>query len=95
MRWNFCFFFLHLNHYIGFDNYDYILAMDHDNLYDLEQIKPDDYQGHLGLFLAFGTQTEYEVVPDPYHGGARGFEVVLDLVQDACEGLLKHLKQRA
>ncbi|VUD68814.1 Low molecular weight protein-tyrosine-phosphatase YfkJ [Thalassocella blandensis] len=81
-----------------FENFDYILAMDHDNLQDLQDLqalKPQDYTGYLGLFLSFGTQTEYDVVPDPYHGGARGFELVLDLVEDACEGLLRQLKQNA
>lgn len=77
-----------------FYNFDYILAMDKDNLFELQSMKPDSFAGHLGLFLAFGSQDEYDEVPDPYYGGAKGFELVLDLVEDACEGLLQHLQKQ-
>lgn len=71
-----------------FNEFDYVLAMDKNNLADLELLKPADYAGYLGLFLAFGSQTKYREVPDPYHGGNDGFELVLDLVEDAAAGLL-------
>lgn len=76
-----------------FDEFDYILAMDEDNLADLRSLKPADYTGHLGLFLAFGSQQKYREVPDPYHGGNEGFELVLDLVEDAAAGLLKSIQE--
>lgn len=76
-----------------FDEFDYILAMDEDNLANLQAIKPDDYTGHLGLFLSFGSQTQYREVPDPYHGGREGFELVLDLVEDAASGLLASIQK--
>ena len=78
-----------------FARFDYILAMDEDNLYNLKQLAPPDYAGHLGLFLEFSTQMEYDEVPDPYHGGDAGFELVLDLIEDASEGLLRHIQKSA
>lgn len=76
-----------------FSEFDYVLAMDKNNLADLQALKPADYSGHLGLFLAFGQQTKYLEVPDPYHGGNDGFELVLDLVEDAAAGLLESIKK--
>jgi protein-tyrosine phosphatase len=75
-----------------FDEFDYILAMDESNLVDLHSLKPAEYTGHLGLFLAFSLQKNYREVPDPYHGGSESFEVVLDLVEDAAAGLLKFIQ---
>lgn len=71
--------------------FDYILAMDKQNLADLRDLCPADYQGHLGLFLDFADVSESEV-PDPYYGGASGFDHVLDLVEDASEKLLNQVK---
>ncbi len=76
-----------------FDEFDYILAMDENNLADLHSLKPADYTGHFGLFLAFGSLNKYREVPDPYHGGSDGFELVLDLVEDAAVGLLKSIQE--
>lgn len=77
-----------------FDEFDYVLAMDEANLADLQQLKPAHFTGHLGLFLEFGARGDYREVPDPYYGGSDGFELVLDLVEDAAQGLLKHIRQR-
>ena len=77
-----------------FDEFDYILAMDEANLADLHSLKPADYAGHLGLFLAFSSQNRYREVPDPYDGGNEGFELVLDLVEDAAAGLLSSIQQK-
>lgn len=71
-----------------FDLFDYILAMDHDNLADLEALCPAHFVGHLGLLLDFGQRGDYREVPDPYHGGSAGFELVLDLIEGASLGLL-------
>ncbi len=78
---------------MDFFEYDYILAMDNANLGDLKSLKPANYTGHLGLFLAFSEQDEYREVPDPYHGGSEGFELVLDLVEDAAQGLLNDIRK--
>lgn len=73
-----------------FLRFDYILAMDAQNLSDLRGICPGDYQGHLGLFLDFANLADADV-PDPYYGGPEGFDHVLDLVESASEGLLNHI----
>lgn len=76
-----------------FEQFDYILAMDHSNLSNLKRIKPDHFAGHLGLFLEFAAQFAEEEVPDPYYGGDEGFSHVLDLVEAASEGLLAQIRQ--
>lgn len=77
-----------------FQTYQYILAMDHANLADLKRMKPPSYKGHLGLFLDFGNNPKYREVPDPYYGGDEGFQLVLDLVESACDGLLLDIRQQ-
>jgi protein-tyrosine phosphatase len=75
-----------------FLRFDYVLAMDESNLSILQSLRPHDAHGHLGLFLAFAEHHDEREVPDPYFGGADGFEHVLDLVEDASRGLLKHIR---
>ncbi|WP_039917620.1 low molecular weight protein-tyrosine-phosphatase [Cellvibrio mixtus] len=77
-----------------FDEFDYVLAMDNSNLRDLHSLRPTHFAGHLGLFLDFGSRKTHREVPDPYYGGNDGFELVLDLVEEAAEGLLTHIRQR-
>jgi protein-tyrosine phosphatase len=77
-----------------FERFDLLLAMDHDNLELLEEACPGPHLRHkLGLFMRFGAESGSAVVPDPYYGGAAGFERVLDLVEVASDGLVKHLSQ--
>ncbi|MBI3901995.1 MAG: low molecular weight phosphotyrosine protein phosphatase [Nitrosomonadales bacterium] len=76
-----------------FRRFDYVLAMDHANLAILQRLRPHDAESHLGLFLEFATGHEAREVPDPYYGGADGFERVLDMVEDAAEGLLQHIRK--
>lgn len=76
-----------------FYRFDYVLAMDEANLDILKRLRPRDAQSHLGLFLEFAEHYREREVPDPYFGGAGGFEHVLDLVEDGAAGLLKHLRQ--
>jgi len=75
-----------------FAKYDYILAMDLQNLSDLEAIAPSGYGGRLALFLDYAGLCSAEV-PDPYYDGEAGFEHVLDLVEEASEGLLQAIKE--
>ncbi|MDO8312750.1 MAG: low molecular weight protein-tyrosine-phosphatase [Sideroxyarcus sp.] len=77
-----------------FLRFDYVLAMDEANLAILEGLRPREAQSHLGLFLEFAEHHDEREVPDPYYGGVHGFERVLDLVEDAAEGLLRHIRQR-
>jgi protein-tyrosine phosphatase len=71
-----------------FREFDYILAMDKENLNNLKALQPEGFSGTLTLFLEFSSQTAYDEVPDPYYGGDAGFELVLDLIEDASQGLL-------
>ncbi len=78
-----------------FARFDYILAMDRANLRDLAALRPPGYGGHLGLFLDFAPDLRLRDVPDPYDGGAHGFERVLDLVEAASAALVRHLQAGA
>ncbi|MCW8833368.1 MAG: low molecular weight phosphotyrosine protein phosphatase [Colwellia sp.] len=71
-----------------FEDFDLILAMDNANLEDLKEIAPEHLQSKAMLFLDFANNHEESEVPDPYYGGANGFRFVLDLVEDASDGLL-------
>jgi protein-tyrosine phosphatase len=73
-----------------FERFDYVLAMDEANLRQLERICPRQHAHKLKLFLEFGDGAPREV-PDPYYGDPDGFERVLDLVERAAQGLLRHL----
>jgi protein-tyrosine phosphatase len=75
-----------------FERFDYILAMDEDNLARLHAESPDEHRHKLHLFLELAEADEREV-PDPYYGGAAGFERVLDLVEDASRKLLEALRR--
>lgn len=76
-----------------FADFHYVLAMDNTNLEDLKRMRPATFDGHLGLFLAFHSGSKVTEVPDPYYGGADGFDTVFDLVEGAAQGLLDHLRQ--
>jgi protein-tyrosine phosphatase len=76
-----------------FERFDFILAMDRDNLNLLSEQADASQRRKLHLFLDFSSGAESEV-PDPYYGGATGFERVLDLVEDASRGLLETLMSR-
>ena len=78
-----------------FERFDLILAMDRENLTVLRRRAPAAAHGRLRLFLEFAPDTRLEDVPDPYYGGPNGFEEVLDLVEEAARGLIRHLRQRA
>jgi protein-tyrosine phosphatase len=76
-----------------FDEFDYLIAMDMDNEEGLQSICPTGMEDKIHLFLNFALNSNTREVPDPYYGrGNSGFERVLDLIEDASEGLLAHLK---
>ncbi len=77
-----------------FHRFDYVLAMDEANLDLLKRLRPRDAQSHLGLFLEFAERHADKEVPDPYYGGADGFERVLDMVEDAAAGLLRQIRAK-
>jgi low molecular weight protein-tyrosine phosphatase len=77
-----------------FECFDYILAMDKTNLNDLLAQSPEAYKEKIKLFLSFGQNDKILEVPDPYYGGVKGFDTVLDLVENACLGLLDEIKKK-
>jgi protein-tyrosine phosphatase len=77
-----------------FENYDLVLVMDWDNYAIAEQLAPADQKHKLKRLTEFCKTQQAAVVPDPYYKGDEGFEEVLDLVEDACDGLLEHLQAR-
>ena len=78
-----------------FERFDLILAMDRENLAVLHRRAPEPVHERVRLFLEFAPHGAPQEVPDPYYGGANGFEEVLDLVESAARGLLSYLRQRA
>lgn len=74
-----------------FGRFHYILAMDSQNLRDLRRLRPAGFSGELDLFLRYARGVSEREVPDPYYGGPDGFDRVLDLVENAADGLLDAL----
>jgi len=74
-----------------FDRFDYILAMDADNLERLHAKQPEGSRASVGLLLDYSREDPGGAVPDPYYGGAAGFERVLDLLEEANQALLERL----
>jgi protein-tyrosine phosphatase len=74
-----------------FEEFDYILAMDTENLVNLNRIKPPQHKARVGLFSEYGQHSGAREVPDPYYGGDQGFEQVLDMVETAAAGLLAEI----
>lgn len=74
-----------------FKRFEYILAMDQNNLSSLQHLAGSGEHQRVRLFMDFAGRWRELEVPDPYYGGERGFERVLDMVEDAADGLLAHL----
>lgn len=74
-----------------FETFQYILAMDEENLHQLRLALPADYAGTLGLFCDYAGGRKEKEVPDPYFGGGKGFEKVFKLVSEASQGLLENI----
>jgi len=79
---------------LDFDKFDYVIAMDNDNHSNLMSICPPGREDRLSLFMSFAPQTGVDEVPDPYYGGTKGFERVLDLIEDASKGLLSVVQKQ-
>lgn len=74
-----------------FDRFDYILAMDGDNVDRLMQRAPAQHQGKVRRLLAFSRKYPNLDVVDPYYGGPQGFEENLDMIEDAVQGLIREI----
>jgi protein-tyrosine phosphatase len=78
--------------------FDLILTMDADNLLNVQSLAGELGQiatARIKPMLSYASKTSLQEVPDPYYGGDAGFEEVLDLLEDACKGLLDELKSQA
>jgi protein-tyrosine phosphatase len=77
-----------------FEKFDLILAMDKENYLDILALDSQQkYGDKVKLMCDFATRHQVKEVPDPYYGGREGFEKVIDLLLDACEGLLEYVKK--
>jgi len=77
-----------------FNTFDFILAMDEDNLALLESMRPENSRAKVELFLSYSQSSSGLSIPDPYYGGSAGFERVLDMLVEAGRGLMEHLQRR-
>lgn len=76
-----------------FEKFDYIVAMDRENYRDILALPPDGrYRSKVFMMTDF-SENGYDGVPDPYYGGPKGFEHVLDILEDSTKGLLNKVKK--
>lgn len=75
-----------------FHDFDYVIAMDSENLRRLQALRPKHAKAELKLLLEYA-DAGLRDVPDPYYGGSGGFERVLDLVEQGGRGLLAHIRK--
>jgi len=79
-----------------FDRFDMIIGMDDQNIKDLKSLARSAADLKKIYWMTdFSTQIKYKHIPDPYYGGNDGFELVLDLLEDACGGLIDHINQES
>ena len=77
------------------EQFDYVLAMDQENLSILKQLAPSHLRDKPQLFMSFAPDYGLSEVPDPYYGGAQGFDQVLDMVEEACAGLVQTIRRQS
>lgn len=83
-------------HASNFENYDLILAMDRDNYWDLVSLDPKrKYRHKIQMICDYAKNYRDTEVPDPYYGGEEGFNHVINLLLDACGGLLEEIKAKS
>ncbi|MES2772449.1 MAG: low molecular weight protein-tyrosine-phosphatase [Pseudomonadota bacterium] len=76
------------------EDFDFVLAMDKNNLEVIKRLCPPERYERLGLFMHYAERFEDDEVPDPYYGLGHDFDLVLDMVEDAAQGLIKALEKR-
>ena len=76
-----------------FQRFDLLLAMDEDNLRDMQAVAPHGFAQRARLFLSYWPDCAHRAVPDPYYGGAAGFESVLDLAENGSRRLFEALSE--
>lgn len=75
------------------DYFDLVLAMDKSNLDNLMRMASPEQQPRIKLFMSYSKNFDDEEVPDPYYGLGHGFDLVLDMVEDAALGLIEQIKK--
>lgn len=76
-------------------NFDLILAMDDSNYHNIIRLCPDkETEDKVHRMVEFSKKYKHDHIPDPYYSGADGFELVLDLLEDACDGVLDYLENK-
>ena len=78
---------------VDFESFDLILAMDDENIEALRDMAAEEYHPKIHLLMAYAAGEEGRVVPDPYYGGSIGFERVLDMMEEAAEGLMARIRE--
>lgn len=81
-------------HHDDYHHFDLLLAMDHSHLSYMRRACPIEHQQKLHMFLEFSHSARTMEVGDPYYGGEQGFELVLDLIEDGCKGLLEYVQDQ-
>ncbi len=76
-----------------FIDFDYLLAMDRNNLADMLALEPERHDASADLMLLYSGRFDEREIPDPYFGND-GFELVYDMIDDAARGLLRHIRER-
>ncbi len=76
-----------------FIDFDYLLAMDRNNLADMLALEPERHDASVELMLPYSSRFDERDIPDPYFGND-GFELVYDMIDDAARGLLRHIRER-
>ena len=75
-----------------FSRFDWVIAMDEDNLNRITELAPEGHAARLGLLMSHASRHhDVKAVPDPYYGPPAGFDRVLELIEDACDGLVSEL----
>ena len=81
------------NPHTDFDHFDMIIGMDDSNIQNLKRMARNGQDlKKIYKMTDFSRKFDYDEVPDPYYGGSSGFELVLDLLEDSCEGLLQKIE---
>jgi protein-tyrosine phosphatase len=77
-----------------FEKFDYLIALDNGHLHLMQKACPSEHKHKLHTMMQFAPQAKYAEVPDPYYGPPTGFELVLDLLEEAVDGLLVELQRK-
>ena len=77
-----------------FRRFDLLLAMDRSHLEFMLRLCPEIYRHRVALFMSFAPESDFDEVPDPYYGGPRGFDFVLDMCEAGAKGLIERMTMR-